>query len=186
MERIAVLRYAQALFELAVAQNQVAEFNQAANDIYDVLKSDKELLAVVNHLSITAQEKMVTMRAIFEGKVPEDFMGLFDLMLRRRRQRELLGVLKRFNKLYEEYIKVARATLYSPGELSQSKLDEIAAVLGAKLDKTVEFEVVIDPALIAGFKVEVDGHVFDSSFKNQINMLKRELLSHGGGRTLRV
>ena len=175
MERLAVLRYAQALFEIAVEKSQVKEFNQACLDVNDAIMSDKELLAVVNHLSIPALEKMDTMRAIFEGKIPEDFIGIFDLVFRRRRQGELLGIMLRFNELYKEYIKVAVAKLYSPAELAPDKLKEISEKLGKKLDKTIEFESHIDPSLIAGFRVEVDGHVFDSSLKNQLTALKKQL-----------
>ncbi|MDR2168369.1 MAG: ATP synthase F1 subunit delta [Clostridiales bacterium] len=177
MERIAVTRYTKALFEIAIEKNQVKEYNQAATEIHDVLASDAELMAVVNHLSISAAEKMTTIKAIFEGKIPDDFIGIMDLVLRRGRQGELLGILRKFNELYNEYIKVARATLYSPTELSRPKLNEIAEVLGKKLDKTVDFDFILDPALIAGFRVEVDGHVFDSSLKNQLGMLKRQLLA---------
>ena len=176
MERLAVLRYAQALFEIAVEKKQVKEFNQACSDIFAALNSDKDLLAVVNHLSIPAAEKMATMKAIFEGKVPDDFIGIFDLVFRRRRQGELLGILERFGQLYKEYIKVATAKLYSPAPLPQDKLNEIAKVLGKKLDKTIEFELHTEAELIAGFRVEVDGHVFDSSMKNQVAALKKQLL----------
>jgi F-type H+-transporting ATPase subunit delta len=175
MERLAVLRYASALFDIAVEKNQVKEFDQACTDISNAIASDSDLLAVVNHLSIPAHEKMATMKAIFEGKVPEDFIGIFDLVFRRRRQGELLGIFERFNELYKEYIKVATAELYSSAPLPQSKLNEIAEVLGKKLDKTIEFNQHIDPALIAGFRVEVDGHVFDSSLKKQVALLRKQL-----------
>jgi len=176
MERLAVLRYAQALFNIAVEQDQVKEFSQACLAIHDAIASDKELLAVVNHLSIPAHEKMETMKTIFEDKVPESFMGIFDLVFKRRRQGELLGIMLRFYELYKEYIKVATAKLYSPAPLAQDKLDEIADKLGKKLGKTIEFETYVDPSLIAGFVVEADGYVFDSSLKSQVASLKKELL----------
>ena len=179
MERIAVLRYTKALFNLALEQNKVDEFNQAAIDILAVINSDDEFLAVINHLSIPAEQKMTTMKAIFGGKVPEDFMGLFDLLFRRGRQGELVGILEQFGKLYKEHKRIALAKLCSATELPQSKLDEIALTLGKKLDKTIEFELLVDPALIAGFRVEVDGYVFDSSIKNQVEQLKKQLITGG-------
>ena len=176
MERIAVLRYAQALFELAIERGMVKEYDQAAKDIHAVLTSDSDLLAVVNHLSIPPHEKMTAMKGIFGNKIPEDFMGIFELVFRRSRQGELLGILSRIGELYKDYIKVGVAKLYSAAELPKNKLNEIKDLLQKKLDKTVEFELHIDPSLIAGFRVEIDGLVFDSSMKSQVASLKKELL----------
>jgi len=177
MERIAVLRYAKALFELAVERGEVELYNKACTDILAVFEADKDLLAVVNHLAIPADQKMQTMKAIFEGKIPEDFLGIFGLVFRRGRQRELSAILERFGQLYREHMRIATAKLYAAAELPQDKLNEISQVLGKKLEKTIEFEKVIDPSLIAGFRVEVDGFVFDASTKNQINVMKKQLLA---------
>ncbi|MCL2169237.1 MAG: ATP synthase F1 subunit delta [Defluviitaleaceae bacterium] len=176
MDRIAVYRYATALFELAIERGLAKEYDKAATDISTVLTSDKDLLGVINHLSIPPHEKMDTMKGIFSGKIPEDFMGIFQLVFRRGRQGELLGILERINELYKDYIKVGVAKLYSATELPKNKLNEIKELLQKKLDKTIEFELHVDPALIAGFRVEIDGLVFDSSMKSQVAALKKELL----------
>ncbi|MCL2752834.1 MAG: ATP synthase F1 subunit delta [Defluviitaleaceae bacterium] len=177
MDQIAVLRYAKALFEISVEKNQLDEYNQAAKDILAVLNSDKDFAAIVNHRAISASDKMATMQTIFEGKVPEDFIGLFSLIFKRGRQRELAGVLARFEDLYKEHKRIAVAKIYSAQPLDDAKKAEIAAVLAKKLEKTIELEVMIDPTLIAGFKAEVDGYVFDASTKNQISKLTKQLMT---------
>jgi len=177
MDQIAVLRYAKALFEIALEKNQLDDYSQAAKGILTVLTTDKELAAVVSHRAIAADEKIETMKAVFGGKVPEDFIGIFALIFRRGRQRELTGVLTRFEQLYKEHKRIAVAKIYSAQPLCDQKMAEISAVLTKKLEKTIEFEAIVDPTLIAGFKVEVDGYVFDASTKNQISRLKKQLMT---------
>ncbi|MCL2855654.1 MAG: ATP synthase F1 subunit delta [Defluviitaleaceae bacterium] len=181
MERIVVLRYAKALFEIALERGAgvLDEYNQTCKDILALLEGDAEFAAVVNHLSISADDKMATMKAIFEGKVADDFMGIFALIFRRGRQGELAGILEHFGKLYKSHKRIATAKLMSAAPLPQSKIDEIAAMLTKKLEKTVEFNITVDPTLIAGFRVEVDGYVFDASMKAGLSQLKKQLLSAG-------
>lgn len=176
MERIAVLRYSKALFEIAVESNLVEEYNKAAKDMLTVLTSEKELTAVMNNPSIPVTERMGVVKTVFSGKVPEAFMGILDLLFKRGRQKQLPDMLRHFEQLYKEYKRVADAKLYSATQLSPQKLSEISGILSKKLDKIINLELVVDPSLLAGFRVEVDGFVFDSSIKNQLAGLKKQLL----------
>jgi len=178
MEKLAILRYSKALFGLAVEKNAVEAYNNAAKSILAVLESDKDVLGIINHPAIPLQQKMDALSKAFKDKVPDDFIGLFHLLLRRGRKDEILGVLRHFDTLYMDYVRKTVAKLYSPTQLSAEQVAQIAAILAKKLDKTVELEGVIDESLIAGFRVEVDGYVFDASTKHQMEMLKKELLGN--------
>jgi len=177
MDQIAVLRYSKALFEIALERNQLDAYNQVAKEILHLLETNKELAAVVSHRAISADDKMTAVKAIFGGRVPEDFMGVFSLIFKRGRQRELASVLARFELLYKEHKRIAVAKIYSAQPLNEEKKAEISAVLAKKLEKTIEFEAIVEPGLIAGFKVEVDGYVFDASTKNQISKLTKQLMT---------
>jgi len=178
MEKLAILRYAKALFALAIEKNAVAEYNEAAKSVLAVLEHDKDVLGIINHPAIPLVQKMDAFSRAFAGKVPDDFIGLFHLLLRRGRKNEILGVLHHFDKLYMDYARKTVALLYSPAELPQTKIAEITSTLSQKLNKTVEIQSRIDPGLIAGFRVEVDGYVFDASIKHQMENLKKELLGN--------
>ncbi|MCL2353122.1 MAG: ATP synthase F1 subunit delta [Defluviitaleaceae bacterium] len=177
MENLAIRRYAVALFELAKEKGQPEVYNQAAKDILEILKENKEFLAILNHVSISTQEKIETMKAVFAGKIPEDFLGVFELLFKRGRQKDLTKVLSRFEQLYKEHMGIVVATIYSPVELPLEKQEEIAQMLGKRLGKTIEFDKVIDKSLLGGFRVEVCGFTYDASLKEQLSQLKKELLS---------
>jgi len=176
VERIAVLRYAEALFGLAVEKNSVAAYNQAAASILFVFEQDENIRAAMDNPAIPIVDKVAALKAAFLDRVPEDFVGLLALMLRRGRNKEIMPVLRHFDVLYKEYSRMAVARLYSPEELPTAKVAEITSILSKKLDKTIQIECIIDKSLIAGFRVEVDGFVFDGSAKHQMDRMKRQLL----------
>jgi len=178
MEKLAVFRYSKALFELAIEKKSVAEYNAAAANIISALEADKEITDIMNHPTIPLDKKIAALRAAFTGKVPDDFIGMFALLLRRGRKDEIINILRHFDVLYKEYSKLAVAKIYSPQELPYEKAAEITAKLAKKLDKTIQAEHIIDKSLIAGFRVEVDGLVFDASVKHQMNLMKKQLLGN--------
>jgi len=178
MEKLAVLRYSNALFALAVEKNAVEAYNTAAKAILAAFENDKDILGIINHPGIPLTDKENALSAAFVGKIPDDFLGLFSLLLKRGRKNEILGVLRHFDTLYMDYVRKTVAKLYSPEELSAEKVAQIIDVLSKKLNKTVQIERIIDKDLIAGFRVEVDGYVFDASIKHQMKMLKKELLGN--------
>jgi len=177
MEKLAVLRYSRALFSLAVEKNNVAEFHQAAESILAALNSDPDVYGVISHPGITYERKMEMLSAVFEGKVPDEFLGIFALMLRRGRKDTIWSVLTHFEVLYKEYCRITTAKISSSEELPPQRLNEIKEMLSKKLDKTVEVINIIDKSLIAGFKVEVDGFLFDGTTKHQLDNMKKQLLS---------
>ncbi|MCL2573258.1 MAG: ATP synthase F1 subunit delta [Defluviitaleaceae bacterium] len=176
MEKLAILRYSKAIFALAVEKNAVEEYNNAAKGILAVIENDKDVLGIINHPGIALEQKVNALNTAFSGKVPDDFIGLFALLLRRGRKDEILGVLRHFDKLYMDYARKTIAKLYSSTELPHEKVAEITVMLSQKLGKTVEIERVVDDTLIAGFRVEVDGYVYDASVKHQVDTLKKKLL----------
>jgi len=176
MDKLAVLRYAKALFDIAVENNAVAEYNLASVDMLAVFESDPEIIGILNHPSIPLDSKIGAVATAFDGRVPSDFVGMIALMLRRGRNDEIVGVLQQFDVLYKEYAKLAVAKIYAPEQLDQARIDEIVQIVSRRLDKTIQVEFFIDPSLIAGFRVEVDGFVFDASIKYQMKGLKKQLL----------
>ena len=178
MEKLAILRYSKALFALAVEKNAVEAYNDAAKSILAVLEHDKDVLGIINHPAILLEQKMDALSKAFANKVPDDFIGLFHLLLRRGRKDEILGVLRHFDVMYMDYTRKTVAKLYSPTEMPAERTAEIRNLLSLKLNKTVQIEGIVDSTLIAGFRVEVDGYVFDASIKNQIEMMKKELLGN--------
>ena len=176
MEKLAILRYSKALFALAVEKNAVEAYNDAAKSILAVMESDKDVMGIINHPAIPLEQKMDALSTAFANRVPDDFIGLFALLLKRGRKDEILGVLHHFDVLYMDYVRKTVAKLYSSVALPDSKVAEITSVLSQKLNKTVQIESIIDDSLIAGFRVEVGGYVFDASIKHQMETLKKELL----------
>lgn len=176
MDKLAAIRYAKAIFDIAVEKNELEAYNDAARGLLHILEADSDFVAIINHPGIPSSIKITAMESALVGKVPADFIGLFILIVKRGREDILPEIFRHFETLYMEHSRKAVAKLYYPQELPPEKIAEITGILQVKTGKSVEIEKHHDPSLIAGFRVEVGGFVLDASMKNRLAMLKKELL----------
>lgn len=68
-----------------------------------------------------------------------------------------------------------------PGEITASEalsgadVEELSKAFGKKLGKPVVFRVSVDPSLLAGIKVQVNGVTYDGTLRSQLQKLKDRL-----------
>ena len=84
--------------------------------------------------------------------------------------------IKEFKKLCNDYFGIEEGILYTSYDISQESLKQVEQAIGKVENKLVKLNVVKDPTLIGGIKVEVNNRVFDGTIKNKVSLLKKELL----------
>lgn len=88
----------------------------------------------------------------------------------------LSEIVKAATAIYLEKKKRARATVFSPIAVSKAGEERLKAALKGIVQRDVDVDVVIDPALLGGVLVKVGSTMYDSSIKGQLRILKDELI----------
>jgi len=176
MAEITARRYAKALFELAVERGTIGEYEEAANALLGALGRDSELAAFIGNPQIARQGKLALIQDALSGKVPDDFLGLITVALDKKREGSLYAILTMFLEMAREHRGITEAVVTSAVALSESQLSGIGAALTKKLNKTVIIKQLIDPGVIAGFKVSVAGMLFDATVSSRMDELRKALL----------
>lgn len=168
--------YGDALFELATSEDRVDELMPQVREVAEALAQDDELLRLLNHPKIVKEEKVKVIESIFRGRVADELTGLLTLLVEKGHANEIPAVLSYFLDQVREYRNIGTAQVTSAAELSE---DQKAAVRKRLLETTdyVEFEIdySVDPSLIGGMKIRIKDRVVDSSIKNKLYELRKEL-----------
>jgi len=178
MDRITALRYSKALFDIAKEQDKIEIYNESAQILSKLLETDENFISALSNPSISKKQKMELVETALRGRIPDDFLGLFELVLRRGREESLIEIFNCFTGLYYEHKRMVKALITSAHILDKIQIDEIKNIISKKINKSIDAEFVVDPSLIAGFRVEVDGVLFDFTVSNKITKLKRQLLNN--------
>jgi len=166
MERLSAL-YAQALFEFALERDAFGEFLDQAVFLRDALM-DEDCLRMIKHPHIPASEKHELYRSLFSGHINNELLGFLFLVTDKNREAYLLSALEALIALIERHQGKVTANVSFATELSDGQISEMKQALSGRLGKTVEIALKVDPSIIGGPYIFVDGYYLDWTVKTRL------------------
>src|SRR5699024_4903664 len=97
-------RYAGSLFEAALDLGEIENFYKELNNIKEIFLSENQLIQILRHPRISKDEKKSLIGEIFGGKIYQELINFFYIIIDRRREKYLYGIIDEFNKKYDEYM----------------------------------------------------------------------------------
>lgn len=176
MAKLVSKTYGDALFELAVESGQVDEMLEEARGVLLVLQENNELSKLMNHPKIVKEEKIQILEEIFKGRVRDELTGIMRMLVSKGHYGEMESVFTYFIGQVKEYKNIGTAYVTVPAELKDSQKEQLKAKL-LETTQYVEFEMhyQVDESLIGGMVIRIGDRVVDSSVKNKLYQLTREL-----------
>jgi F-type H+-transporting ATPase subunit delta len=168
-------RYATALFEVAKENNAVKNYEEQVKIIYDTLLKNPEFLQVLSDPKIILEEKYSLAEKVFEGKVYDELVGLFILLVRKNRQNYTLDILAQFLEMAQADAGILLATVTTAMPLKKEQLAQIKTNLEKSTKQTIDLVTVVDKDLIGGIVIQVGDKVVDGSVSGQLNTLSNKL-----------
>lgn len=176
MAKLVSNTYGDALFELALENNQLDSMLDEVKAVSAAIAENEDLTKLMNHPKIVKEEKIKVIEDIFTGQVSRELVGLMRMVVEKDHYNELDSVLVYFIDKVKEYKNIGTAYVTSAAALSDSQKAAVEKKL-LETTKYVEFEMHfdVDATLIGGMKIRIGDRVVDSSVKNKLNDLTREL-----------
>jgi len=167
-------RYATAIFDLSIEGGKLNENLGQALYLRDVLK-DEQCKKLLTHPRISAAEKRAFFDEIFKGHIHTDLLGFLHLAVAKNREAFIVPVLSDFIDMANDYLKKSTALVTSAVPLRNDQLSALAVLLSKKTNKHVTIEQKIDPSVIGGLHIQVDGYFVDRTIKTRLQEIKMSL-----------
>jgi F-type H+-transporting ATPase subunit delta len=167
-------RYAKALMDLSVEQNDLEE---AKNDMvlfHHTLRVNPELKAVLANPIVSHQKKIRILDEVFAKKVNKTSIAFFKLMINKSRGEVLYTTAAEFVNLYDIKKNIIKATVVSATALSDANKKKMIADIETATGCTVILDAKVDANLIGGFVLTVGDRQVDTSIANDLGKLKKE------------
>ena len=169
-------RYAKALYKLAVE-------NGDSEEIYEILKNLSFRYAAIDELKravlnpeVTDEAKGAYMLKLAGGKPGSSLDKFLLLCVRNNRTDYLQKISLAYVDLYREAHEIAHVVITTAVPMPEAEVNAITDIVKRRLGAmTLEIEQVIDPELIGGFTVTINGLVLDASVRRQLNELRLQL-----------
>ena len=164
--------YAEALFELAVQGNVTKETSEGLETVISAMLQTPDYRAMLASPAISKEERLNALDSAFRGKIPDILLAILRMMISRGHVSALNGMARDYEELARGYRGESVAVVTSAVPLQEAETVALRAKLEKKLSKTVIMQFRVDPELIGGIRVEVDGRVIDGSIRNKLDEIK--------------
>ncbi len=169
------LTYGTALFEAAEEVGKKELIMDEAEVILDLLEENPDLRLFMNHPTISADEKKQTLESIFRGKICDELLNFLFVLIDKRRTGNLPQIIKVYKHLTDEEDGVATGTVYSVIPLTDDRLREIEEETSKLVRINVKLHNKIDPRLIGGIKIMVEGKIINASVRKKFDDLESQI-----------
>ncbi len=174
MKKIAS-RYAVALFDLAIEQNQLDAYQQQLAWINDVFKDDT-VFQFFGSAKIGSSKKKDVLVTIIKEHVDNYIINFLFILIDKRRMSLIHVIAKEFHSICNKHKNIQEGIVYSIRKLANEEIEHIEKSVGEKLDSKVELRNHINPRLLSGVKIVIGDTVIDGSLQAKMTQLKSQLL----------
>ena len=165
--------YAQALFDIAQADNSLDAVEQGLVSISNLASESADFGRFLRSPVISAEAKSGAVKSILDqASVNPTVANFVRVVAANGRLFALPQIIASFRDLAARERGEVSADVTSAVPLSQAQLKALATTLKAKIGKTVTLNEHVDPSLIGGLQVKVGSQMIDSSLKTKLTAMK--------------
>jgi F-type H+-transporting ATPase subunit delta len=168
------IRFATALYDFAAETTHVEAVYQDVLLVQQVVAENHELKAVMESPIIPEDKKQKIFREIFMKNISETTLRFFTLILKKRREPQLLMICSQFVKVYYVNHNIKEVYITTAQPLSEEMQSYLQHYIETDSPYTFILHFAVDQNIIGGIIVKVDDLYFDASIQTKINKLKAE------------
>jgi len=169
-------RYAKALFDLASEKNYIDETLDEFKSFLSLIEQNPDLKLLLKLPNDKQREQILA--DLFKKQFSELFFNFLLLVLRNKRHDLLSQICDDLEVRIDVLNNRIRAVATTAIPLSEQKLLELNREIASYLKADVRLENKVNPSIIGGIILSVNGQVFNASLSEQFKKLKQHLIKN--------
>jgi len=141
-----------------------------------LVRGDPRLIRFLSSPQELDENKESIVRKLFENRAHGLLVRLFLLLLRKRRVLHLLDVIREYRALVEEEKGIAAAKVVTAVRLEEDLSARLTEELERITEKKVRMRPTVDPRIIGGLIILLEGKIYDRIVRNELDRLREDLL----------
>jgi F-type H+-transporting ATPase subunit delta len=168
--------YAEALFQVARAEEMMDRVEEELTHLKKTLDSNVELREFLSSPQLSADGKKDALLKIFGSAVSPVTLHWLDMVVDQGRQRRLPAIVEGFFVLTQEAREKVTAEITTSVPLSEELSKKLEIELSRVTKKRVFLKPVVDDSILGGVIVKVADKVIDGSVRGRLEEIKKEMV----------
>ncbi len=170
------VRYATALMDFAKKTKSVEKVYGEAKLLTFIFLKMGELRLVLENPVIDKAEKRKLILNSAGAKPSKTFEKFTDLLLKNQREAQVRNIMLKFIELYRKEQNIRHGKLTTAIKVNEATEKRLIKLITDSVGGTLELEKEVDPEILGGFKLEVEGVRWDASISTQLKQIRNEFI----------
>jgi F-type H+-transporting ATPase subunit delta len=166
-------RYAKAIFELALEKAKIDEIHEDFYGFLNLIEDNPDLKSVLNLPADRDREKLVS--ELMKERFSELFFNFLLLVLKNKRFKLIDQIHQEFVNRIDAHYNRIRVEVITAVPFSDDQLLKLSQEIAQYLNADVRLENKVDPSIIGGIIIRLNGRIFNASLAEQFKKLKQYL-----------
>ncbi len=167
--------YGGSLYDLAAEEQLTESIKDQLLGLKAIFRENPEYLRLLGEPAIKRQERLDMIDKALSGSCEKYLTNFIKLLCERGLLGEFEGCCDTFVRRYNADHNIAEAVVTSAVKLTDAQLASLKGKLEAKSGKTVSLTQKLDPKVMAGIKVELEGVLLDGTLSGRISGIGKKI-----------
>jgi F-type H+-transporting ATPase subunit delta len=174
-------RYARALLDVAVAKGEAEALRGELGAMAEAIEAHDALKALLANPAVSPERKRKLVAAVAEKAGASALLARLLALMGERDRLGLLGmVAAAYAKMWNAHRGVLAAEAVSAVPLDEAQTRSVTEALRAATGREIDLRARVDPRLLGGMLVEMEGRTYDGSVRARLVALRRAMAGTGG------
>lgn len=167
--------YGRGLYDLAREERLLDELHGELTELGALLKAEPNFIRLLSSRAIERESRIQVVEDTFGGRAHPYVVNFMKLLVEKERIDCLEDCLKWFHQQYIEDLGILEAYVTSAVPLTENDREALRQKLERMSKRKVSLIASVDPSVIGGISVEMDGRRYDNTIQNKLGRLKRQM-----------
>ncbi|MBR4443452.1 MAG: ATP synthase F1 subunit delta [Clostridia bacterium] len=167
--------YGEGLFDLAREENLLDTIHEELNELAEAFRAEPRYLRLLQSRALPGTERLSILDTAFRGRVHAYTLNFMKLLLERGALYAFSDCARYFHGRWCEAKGIVEAKVVTAAPLTDTQRQALSRRLGEISGRRVELIVRVDPAVMGGLRVDMEGRRYDNTIRHRLDLLRRHL-----------
>ena len=169
--------YGGSLYDLAAEEGLETRILGELDEVQSLLKQNPDYLRLLSTPSIPKKERCGLLDEALRGQVHLYVLNFLKILCEKGTLRELSGCARAYRLRYNQAHGILEATATSAVPMTAQQTQALHAKLEKLTGKTIDLKTKVDPGVLGGIRLDMEGTELDGTVQNRLAALRRDIAS---------
>ena len=175
MPTASAIRYAKAVFQLAVERDELENWLEDLTQLADSI-TNLEFIEILSAPRVSSSQKERIIRESLGSTVGPLSLNLMFLLTSRGALHALPEIADKYQEMLDAHRGIERAEVVTALPLSEAQRDSVSEMLTRTSGKDIRLSARVDPDILGGMVIRIGDKVMDGSARTRHQSMRREMV----------